>query len=48
MFSGRLGQLWDRFTSPVSNFINKWERRTMWIAAIAGVFAVLFLVSIEL
>ncbi|QKE44431.1 putative copper-transporting ATPase [Yaravirus sp. 'brasiliensis'] len=45
---GKLGKLFDRFTSPVSNFIDKWEKRTMWIAAIAGIVAVLFLVSIEL
>jgi hypothetical protein len=48
MLSGKLGQLWDRWTSPVTNFIDKWERRTMWIAGIGGVIAVLFLVSVYL
>lgn len=43
-----LSQLWDRWTSPVTNFIDKWEKRTMWMAAIAGIVAVLFLVSLEL
>lgn len=46
--SRTLAQLWDRWTSPVKNFIDKWEKRTMWIAAIGGLVVVLFLVSIEL
>jgi hypothetical protein len=43
-----LKDLWDRWTSPVTNFVDKWEKRTMWMAAIAGLVAALFLVSIEL
>lgn len=46
--SRTLAQLWDRWTAPVKGFLDKWEKRAMWIAAISGVVAVLFLVSLEL
>lgn len=46
-----MATLWDslkRLASPVTNFVDKWERRAMWMAAIGGIFVLLFLVSIEL
>lgn len=43
-----LSDMWSRFQNPLEGFFYKWERRTMWMGAIAALVVVLFLVSLEL